>query len=107
MVALVYRMHALGLLTDWQYRALFVEMSRRGYRKDEPEQSPRESSHVLAKVLQSLREEGGSLAEVARGLRITPDELRKIVFGLVLMPVEGTGPDGAGRERPDLRLVQE
>jgi len=53
--SLVYRMHQLGLLTDWQYRSLFIEMSASGYRQDEPSPIAHEASQVLAKVFSMLR----------------------------------------------------
>ncbi len=56
--ALTYRMHRLGLLSEWQYRELFMQISQRGYRKAEPDSLPRETSQVLAKVFAALRSEG-------------------------------------------------
>ena len=85
--ALAYRMHALDLLSDWQYRSLFVEMGRVGYLTNEPRGRQAESSAVLNKVMRSLRDDGVSLTAVARDLRIYPDELNKLVFGLVLTEV--------------------
>src|SRR5690606_20821034 len=75
--ALTYRMHALGLLTDWQYRALFVELSREGYREWEPDGSPPENPQIFDKVFAKLAEEGISQADVARELLISPEELRR------------------------------
>lgn len=57
-VGLTYRMHKLGLLSDWQYRALFVEIGKKGYRTSEPDGIQRETSQVLGKVLNALRDEG-------------------------------------------------
>ena len=83
--ALAYRMHKMGL-SDWRYRMLCIEISRNGYRTDEPNPAPSESSQVLAKVFSTLRAHGQSLAQVAEGLRVFPDDLNALVFGLVLMP---------------------
>ena len=82
--ALVYRMHKVGLLTDWRYRMLFIEMGREGYRTAEPETAFGESSQVLTKVFAALREKGWSMSRVAHELLITTDELNRLVFGLVL-----------------------
>ena len=84
---LAYRMHKLGLLTDWQYRKLFIDMGRDGYRTDEPNSAPSESSQVLTKVFTALREKGMPMAHVAEGLLITTEELSTLVFGLVLTSV--------------------
>jgi Predicted Zn peptidase len=87
--ALAYRMHELKLLTGWQYRSLFIEISRNGYRKSEPNPCQNETSQVLAKVFKALREDGLTMADVADALNIYPDELNKLIFGLVLTPVAG------------------
>ncbi|MYC32143.1 MAG: ImmA/IrrE family metallo-endopeptidase [Chloroflexi bacterium] len=81
---LTYRMHKVGMLTDWQYRTLFGEISRHGYRSREPEAIRGETSQVLAKVFASLRDDGITMSHVAKNLRIYPDELNRSVFGLVL-----------------------
>ncbi|MBN9494253.1 XRE family transcriptional regulator [bacterium] len=84
--ALVYRMHRLGMITDWQYRALFVELSKEGYREYEPNGVPPEQPQVFDKVFAALRSEGVTLADVASELLITPTELRRTIFGLVSVP---------------------
>src|SRR5262249_39830512 len=58
LAALTYRLHRLGLLTDWHYRKLYIEISSRGYRKSEPDGGPREVSQVLQKVFNALRQDG-------------------------------------------------
>src|SRR5262249_3228127 len=49
--ALAYRLHALGIISDWHHRSLFIEISKRGYRKQEPNPVARETSQVFQKVL--------------------------------------------------------
>ncbi len=100
LVNLVYRMHQLALLTDWQYRSLFVEIGSRGFRTEEPDPAAHEASQVLAKVFQSLRDEGVSRSDVARQLEIPVEELNKMVFGLVL-----TGIAGSRRKGGDVSAV--
>ena len=80
--ALVYRMNKLGLLSEWQYRSLYIEMSRLGYRRNEPASEPRETSQVLEKVELGLRENGISLADVALELSVSVGELERATFGL-------------------------
>lgn len=87
--ALAYRMHTVGLLSDWQYRALFIEMNSNGYLKEEPQSCQAETSEVLAKVFRSLRADGVTMADVAHDLRVYPDELNRLVFGLVLTEIRG------------------
>jgi Zn-dependent peptidase ImmA (M78 family) len=103
-MALTHRLHELGLLTDWGYRAACVDLSRRGYRTGEPGGIPRETSRLLEKVLHQLRLEGTTPAAVARDLHITPGELNRHVFGLVPTALDG----GAARtppKRPRLSLL--
>lgn len=106
--ALAYRMHAVGAMSDWQYRNVAIELSQRGYRRQEPKPSARETSQVLAKVSAALREDGISLDDVADELNIPAEEIRQLVFGLL---VTGETPDGPAAKRvsrssPKLRLVK-
>jgi Zn-dependent peptidase ImmA (M78 family)/DNA-binding XRE family transcriptional regulator len=104
---LAYRMRALDLMTEWQFKSVMIELSSRGYRTHEPHGIPRETSQVLAKVLQSLREEGVTPGHVARELGIYPSELQRLLFGLVLTPIESSEGDleSSDTVRPNLQVV--
>jgi Zn-dependent peptidase ImmA (M78 family) len=104
--ALAYRLHALGLLTEWHYRSLCIEMSQRGYRTSEPNGSSHEMSQVLKKVFQSLRSDGLNKEDVAHALQMEMSELDKLVFGLILIGLEGGASDSRGNARVSLRLVE-
>ncbi|MEV6314016.1 ImmA/IrrE family metallo-endopeptidase [Streptomyces sp. NPDC051776] len=66
-MALAHRLHELNLTTEWQYRTHCVELSRLGYRRDEPQSRlGRETSQVLGKVFAALRAEGIRPADVSR-----------------------------------------
>lgn len=105
-MALTYRMHDLGLLTDWQYRSACAELSKRGYRTSEPEgMKKRETSQVLTKVFQGLRSTGVKPAAVAAELGLTPDEMNKMLFGLTITMVGGGGERSAIEPRRALSLV--
>ena len=86
--SLIYRMHQVGLLTDRQYHHRFQTISRRGWRKKEPEPSSPEGSQVLHTVFQRLIAEGTTPGKVAEDLNLYPDELNKMLFHFVLMPVD-------------------
>ncbi|CAA9892784.1 XRE family transcriptional regulator [Candidatus Methylobacter favarea] len=90
--ALNYRLHALGLTTDWMYRTLCIQLSEAGYRSREPESAPHEMSQVLAKVFSALREDGLSKHDVARELQVDPAEIEQVTFGLMLSAVSSTQP---------------
>ncbi|MGE3703551.1 MAG: helix-turn-helix domain-containing protein [Hyphomicrobiaceae bacterium] len=105
--ALAYRLHTVGILTDWHYRTLCIEIASRGYRKREPEESQRESSQVLAKVFAALRDEGVAKGDIAGDLRVPAEEIEQLVFGLALTGLSGApSPDGTSRRsQPNLRIV--
>jgi Zn-dependent peptidase ImmA (M78 family) len=105
LAALTYRLHKLGLLTDWHYRKLYIEISSRGYRKSEPDGTPREVSQVLHKVFNALREERVTKHDVATALHVHAEDIDELVFGLALTALEG-GRAGAGvGRRPKLSVV--
>jgi Zn-dependent peptidase ImmA (M78 family) len=87
----VYRLNRVGMLTDWQYHTLFMQMSAAGYTKTEPDGIPRETSQILDKVFMHLRRTGVSRLQVARGLGLPLSELDALVFGLVMSAVQGNG----------------
>lgn len=105
--ALTYRMHRLELLTEWQYRELFMQISQRGYRKKEPESLPRETSQILAKVFAALRSEGVAKSDIAAELHVADSDLDEMVFGLVLNSVKTGVSQEVRPERgkPNLQLV--
>lgn len=110
--ALTHRLHALKALSDWQYRTMFVEISKRGYRTDEPDPIQGETSQILNKVFMALRKEGVSKAELARQLHVYPDDLDALVFGLAMLPMGGGGAGGSAvparpKQYPPLELVKD
>jgi Zn-dependent peptidase ImmA (M78 family) len=102
--ALNYRLHALRLLSDWHYRGLCIEISQKGYRKAEPEEAPRESSQVLAKVFAALRVDGLTKHEVAAQVGVLPSEIDQLAFGLMLVSMTETAGDSAVRDGKNVRL---
>ncbi|MFG2225246.1 helix-turn-helix domain-containing protein [Streptomyces sp. NPDC048644] len=91
-MALTYRMHDLGLLTDWQYRSTCADLSARGYRTDEPQGlRKRETSQILTKVFQGLRSKGVRPSDVADQLCVTAEEMKRLLFGLTMTAMEGGG----------------
>lgn len=103
--ALNYRLHALGLTTDWTYRTLCIDLAKFG-RNREPEPSSFETSQVLRKVFTSLREDGILKSDVARELLIQPEELDELTFGLMLNALAGNRQaSSTNKVKPNLRLV--
>jgi Zn-dependent peptidase ImmA (M78 family) len=111
-IALVHRLKALRIVTEWQYRTFCIELSKRGYRREEKDGIGRDASQVFIKVFEGLRAEGLSRGAIARELRISSDELDSLLVGLVLASVPSKQTDSSGkkqtattRKRPDLRLA--
>jgi Zn-dependent peptidase ImmA (M78 family)/DNA-binding XRE family transcriptional regulator len=80
--ALAYRLHKLGILSDWQYRMFCIQINQRGYRKEEPNSLPREESILWKKVFTELWSDRISKNQVAVDLHLPTDELENLVFGL-------------------------
>ena len=80
--ALAYRLHKMGILSDWQYRTFCIQINQRGYRTSEPNGLPREESVVWKKVLTDLWSDKISKNQIAAELHLPVDELENLVFGL-------------------------
>ena len=81
-MAMAYRLHALGMLSDWQYKSICMELGRRGYRSSEPDGITREESAVWRKVLSQLWVERTTKAEIANELACPLDEIEGLLWGL-------------------------
>lgn len=80
--AMTYRLAKLGILTEWQARRFFIEISRRGYRTAEPEPMPRESSFVWQAVFRDLWKDRITKQGIAAALHVPFEEFESVVFGL-------------------------
>jgi Zn-dependent peptidase ImmA (M78 family)/DNA-binding XRE family transcriptional regulator len=81
-MAMAYRLQQLRLVSEWQYKSVCIELTKRGYRKGEPRGIERETSIVWKKVFMQLWSERVSKNEIANALRIPLDELEGLVWGL-------------------------
>jgi Zn-dependent peptidase ImmA (M78 family)/DNA-binding XRE family transcriptional regulator len=81
-MAMAYRLLALGLLTEWQYKSACIELGRRGYRTSEPGGIERETSAVWRKVFSHLWNEKVTKNDIAAELNLPPDEFENLVWGL-------------------------
>jgi Zn-dependent peptidase ImmA (M78 family)/DNA-binding XRE family transcriptional regulator len=110
LAALVVRLHEVGILSDWQYRMLFIDLSKRGYRTREPNPIPqRESSTLLAQVFRFLAGQNIKPATVARELAWNRKQIEELIFGLgaTLISVDGGRHRAATREKENhLRLLE-
>jgi Zn-dependent peptidase ImmA (M78 family)/DNA-binding XRE family transcriptional regulator len=106
--ALNHRLHELEITNAWQHRHLSAEISKRGFRTDEPNPAPRESSQLLAKVLTALRNDGLSQRDIADCLDYPLFELEQLIFGLTMISLEGSAKNRLSRtgSGADLKLVR-
>lgn len=82
-MALAYRLRDVGILSDWQYRSMCIELSHRGYRSAEPIGVERESSVLWKRVLRQLWADRLTKEDIANGIDIPFDELENLLFGII------------------------
>lgn len=99
-MALAYRLHHIGRLSDWQYKSICIDLSRHGYRSGEPIGIERETSVVWKKVLTLLWQEKVTREDIAQELELPIDELEGLIWSLTASVVK---PD-VGAAKP-LRAV--
>lgn len=100
MAAMAVRAERLGLITPYQSRAFWVEMSRLGYRKREPNEPAREYPAFLHRMVHYLM----------KNLEYTREDMAKMLDLLPLEFDEMYGPNVVGvpdpKSVPHLRLVR-
>jgi Zn-dependent peptidase ImmA (M78 family) len=93
LAALCYRLHKLGIISDWRYRDFCIDISTKGYNREEPSGIRREQSVVWHKVLTALWSEHTTHVDIAKALAIPEEELTGLLFG-ILNPEEQERPSG-------------
>lgn len=106
LAAFVFRLHRLQLLSDWQYRRLFIEISSEGFRTNEPDPVEREMSLVWNKILASLRTKGVDHRRIAADLNWSTADLNEFLFGLGATFSRIDGGQQGGTSTGNLRLVK-
>ncbi len=82
LAALSYRIHKLGLLSDWHYRMICININKR-FGITEPNAINREESVVWKTVFSELWMERITKSHIADELSIPLEEIESLVFGLV------------------------
>jgi Zn-dependent peptidase ImmA (M78 family)/DNA-binding XRE family transcriptional regulator len=90
--ALNYRLHKLGITSDWKYRDFCIQIAKHGYNTCEPAGIERERSVVWEKVLKALWAERTTQTDIARMLSVPESEVNDLIFGVI---------HGGGVRRPD------
>lgn len=81
-MAMAYRLNRLGMLSDWNYKSVCVELSKRGFRTSEPGGIEREASIIWRKILSELWLERITKATIADELCLPLDELEGLIWKL-------------------------
>lgn len=99
-MAMAHRLHNLGILSEWNYKSICVELGKRGFRASEPGGIQRETSVVWRKILSELWRDRVTKATIAADLCLPVDELEGLIWKLA---DAGDPPDR--REAGALRAV--
>ncbi|AZD36979.1 MULTISPECIES: XRE family transcriptional regulator [Pseudomonas] len=108
LAALAYRFSSLGLVSEWNYRGLCIEIARSGYRTNEPEPMERETSQLLTKVLDILHSRKQGRREIAESLSLSIDEINALTFQLTRLSVisgKASADSRVRKDSPKLRLI--
>jgi Zn-dependent peptidase ImmA (M78 family)/DNA-binding XRE family transcriptional regulator len=82
--ALIYRLHKTGLITDHKYRSLNIEISKMGYRKNEPDGLPREESIIWKTVFTELWSDRITKDNISQDhLSLPVEEIENLIYGLL------------------------
>lgn len=88
--ALNYRLHKLGIVSEWQNRSLNVELSGRGYRRKEPEGLPPETSSLWQQIFTALWQDRITREQIADQLCVPQAELDMVLRHLSGQQSKGT-----------------
>lgn len=107
LAALAHRFNSLGLVSEWNYRSLCIDIAKSGYRTNEPEPMERETSQLLVKVLDLLHSRKHGRREIAESLSLNVAEINALTFQLTRLSVVSgdASTDSTLRSPPKLRLV--
>lgn len=100
MAALAVRADRLMLITPYQAKMFWIEMSKLGYRKREPNEPPKEHPKLLRQMISfHMKKLGYSVSEMAKLLHLKTAEFQQMYRDEIL----GVEPNG---DQPRLRLIK-
>lgn len=108
LAAMAYRFNSLGLISEWNYRNLCIEIAKSGYRTNEPEPMDREISQLMTKVLDILHSRNQGRREIANSLSISIDEINALTFQLTrlsVIPGSASARSSPEKKPPKLRVI--
>jgi Zn-dependent peptidase ImmA (M78 family)/transcriptional regulator with XRE-family HTH domain len=98
--ALNYRLHRLGITSDWKYRDFCIQISENRYNVLEPFEMEREKSVVWQKVMKTLWAEKTTQRDIAAQLNLPESEVTTLIYGIL-----HTGSEGRPEAGKSLSLV--
>jgi Zn-dependent peptidase ImmA (M78 family) len=102
MAALAVRADRLNLITPYQNKMFWIEMSKLGYRKREPNEPPKEAPNLLRQMVAfHTKKLGYSIGDLAKMLHLKAAEFQE----MYRLEILGE-PAGPGGMRPQLRVVK-
>ncbi|NAZ80794.1 ImmA/IrrE family metallo-endopeptidase [Kineococcus sp. R8] len=99
-MAMAYRLHALGLLSDWSYRSNIIALGRLGYRTGEPAGMERERSLLFQKVF-AASGRGAVIKEMSSETGLPLGVLGELTFSVEPTTVPSLGAASPSAKRMD------
>jgi len=103
--ALTVRLHRVGMLSDWQYRTLFKQISQVGLRTKEIDDEVREKSSILEYCLQDLMRDGKTVSHISQELNFSETIIKDLIFDLAIVSIEGSATNPTPNRSGSPRLV--
>jgi len=101
-MALIVQMKNVGVLSEWQYKSLIIEASKRGLRTKEIDGIPNETSKLIKSLVESLKTKNIKVSDIANELKLPLDEITSLLFRFGV--VSGGNPIFS-KKRANLKLV--
>jgi Zn-dependent peptidase ImmA (M78 family) len=83
LAALNYRLHKIGVTTDWKYRDFCIQIVQNHFNVDEPYEIEREKSVVWQKVMTTLWAEKTTQLDIAAALHLPETEVNMLIYGIL------------------------
>jgi Zn-dependent peptidase ImmA (M78 family) len=104
--AMIRRGRDMGLFSESQYKQANIEISRRHWRRAEPESMPRESSQLHQIIFDRLATKGVSVQHMAGELHVLPSDIGTVSpYAHELLRVGGRPAQWSKQEPPDAHVL--
>ena len=105
--ALNYRLRELQMISEGKATSNYVELSRRGWLKSEPNGIAREQSSVLQDITNDLNSQGITKTKIAAEIMVPPSEVEALLFGLANMTtIDGSAANPTPRKDVRLKIIK-